>query len=292
MEDPAVGPTGIVGRRFSFPAILRAVLDEGGKRYRRRPRRTAASRPTCLSRRPDPAARAARRRRSGAARPGAPAAGETASGSTTAETPRTNSTFRMLLPTTLPRAMSAFPEKADCTVTAVSGELVPKATTVSPITTGEIPSDAARRDAPRTRSSAPEIKSATPTMNSMITRGLRRISCGLAGVRAISGRNKATTAATADSGYGRDDCASILVCREQKHSLVDGGRLVGDRQRAHRFLHRRGLAIHRPCATNAEVVGEGAPGKTGPHRPGLPSLHRARRAATSEGQATQKIRGA
>ena len=42
----------------------------------------------------------------------------------------------MLLPTTLPSATSVSPERAALTLTANSGALVPKATTVRPTTTG------------------------------------------------------------------------------------------------------------------------------------------------------------
>ena len=65
------------------------------------------------------------------------------------------STLKTLLPTTLPMARSTWPDRADCTDTAISGELVPKATTVSPTTRGEMPADSANRDAPRTSASAP-----------------------------------------------------------------------------------------------------------------------------------------
>ena len=78
----------------------------------------------------------------------------TISGVTKAATPRMKSTLKMLLPTTLPSARSAWPLKADITLTANSGALVPKATTVSPMTSGEIPHTAANREAPFTSHSA------------------------------------------------------------------------------------------------------------------------------------------
>ena len=43
------------------------------------------------------------------------------------------------------------------------GELVPKATTVRPTTRGEMPTEVARRDAPRTRASAPRMRTTRPT---------------------------------------------------------------------------------------------------------------------------------
>ncbi len=68
----------------------------------------------------------------------------------------------MLLPTTLPRAMSEAPVKLARTLTASSGALVPKATTVRPITNGEMPKAEARREAPRTRASAPTTRKTAP----------------------------------------------------------------------------------------------------------------------------------
>ena len=76
-----------------------------------------------------------------------------------------NSTLKMLLPTTLPRAMSAWPESAAPTLTASSGALVPNATTVSPTTSGEMPKPTASREAPRTSSSAPATRMMRPIMN-------------------------------------------------------------------------------------------------------------------------------
>ena len=66
--------------------------------------------------------------------------------------------LKILLPTTFPTPMLAWPDNADLILTANSGELVPSATTVSPMINGEIPRAAARRDAPRTSASAPAIK--------------------------------------------------------------------------------------------------------------------------------------
>ena len=83
----------------------------------------------------------------------------------------------MLLPITLPTAMSAWPAQAELRPTASSGELVPNATTVRPTTRGEMPSAIASRDAPRTSSSAPASSTANPAASSPIavtsTRHLR-----------------------------------------------------------------------------------------------------------------------
>ena len=77
-----------------------------------------------------------------------------------------NSTLKMLLPTTLPIAMSVLPSSTAPTDTATSGALVPKATMVRPTTSGEMPKDSASLDAPRTSSSAPATSAARPAMNS------------------------------------------------------------------------------------------------------------------------------
>src|SRR5690606_29846754 len=87
---------------------------------------------------------------------------ETTRGVASADMPITTRMLKMLLPTTLPRATSASPEIVDPTVTASSGELVPKATTVSPTTRGESPIETASLDAPRTRISAPATSRTSP----------------------------------------------------------------------------------------------------------------------------------
>ena len=68
----------------------------------------------------------------------------------------------MLLPMTLPRAMSDLPPSPAWTVTASSGALVPNATTVRPTTRGVTPKTVARRAAPRTRISAPAMRRPAP----------------------------------------------------------------------------------------------------------------------------------
>ena len=79
----------------------------------------------------------------------------TTSGAISALMPRMNSTLKMLLPTTLPMAMSVLPSSTAPTLTATSGALVPKATMVSPTTSGLMPNDRASLDAPRTSTLAP-----------------------------------------------------------------------------------------------------------------------------------------
>ncbi len=62
-----------------------------------------------------------------------------------------------------PIARSPDPESEDLIVTASSGELVPKATTVRPMTNGDNPASFASPAAPRTSASAPATRIATPT---------------------------------------------------------------------------------------------------------------------------------
>jgi len=79
-------------------------------------------------------------------------------------------------PTTLPNAMSALPVQAEMALTAISGALVPNATTVSPMTTGDTPMRAASHTAPRTSNSAPKINSTSPMMKNRIVSVMRGIS--------------------------------------------------------------------------------------------------------------------
>ena len=76
-----------------------------------------------------------------------------------------NSTLKMLLPTTLPMARPVCPLITAPADTAISGALVPKATMVSPTTSGEMPKDSASREAPRTSRLAPTIKATRPAAN-------------------------------------------------------------------------------------------------------------------------------
>jgi len=121
-----------------------------------------------------------------------------------AETPRMNRTLKMLLPTTLPMAMSTWPDQADCTDTAISGALVPKATTVRPTTRGEIPNDRDSLEAPRTSASAPATRAIRPRANQrmlMAGRRLRRLKVGVrCGAR--SGRGALAGASSPKSGMG------------------------------------------------------------------------------------------
>ncbi len=89
---------------------------------------------------------------------------DTISGATNDATPRINSTLMMLLPMTLPTATSPLPDSDACRLTPSSGALVPNATTVSPMTSGEIRNAAASDAAPRTSSSPPTTSKTNPTM--------------------------------------------------------------------------------------------------------------------------------
>ena len=79
--------------------------------------------------------------------------------------PIINKVLKILLPTTLPNNIPALLVSRACIPTNSSGELVPKATIISPIMREEIPRDNAKREAPLTRNSAPIIKVASPIAN-------------------------------------------------------------------------------------------------------------------------------
>jgi len=71
--------------------------------------------------------------------------------------------------------MSDCPIIEDLMLTTSSGELVPKATIVRPITSGDIPIIAASLEAPRTSDSAPISKNTSPTINRMIVIGSKSV---------------------------------------------------------------------------------------------------------------------
>ena len=73
--------------------------------------------------------------------------------------------LNMLLPTTLPMAMSALPSNEDITLTTSSGALVPKATIVNPITREEMLKRRAILDAPSVSQSAPFTININPIIN-------------------------------------------------------------------------------------------------------------------------------
>ncbi len=79
----------------------------------------------------------------------------TSSGVTRADVPRISKILMMLLPMTFPTATSALLVNAACRLTPSSGALVPNATTVKPITRGEMRKVAAIAEAPCTSNSPP-----------------------------------------------------------------------------------------------------------------------------------------
>ncbi|MEZ4963960.1 MAG: hypothetical protein R2791_01855 [Saprospiraceae bacterium] len=79
----------------------------------------------------------------------------TPSGRIKAARPRIRQIFIILLPITLPSATSALPELAAMTETISSGDEVPKATTVRPITRSDILNRLASDDEPSTMILAP-----------------------------------------------------------------------------------------------------------------------------------------
>jgi hypothetical protein len=90
----------------------------------------------------------------------------------TADIPRMNRMLKMFEPTTLPRLTSALPDSDAPTLTAISGALVPKATTVRPMTIGAMPSRVAIDDAPRTSHSAPSTRRTSPPSRNRIVEAL------------------------------------------------------------------------------------------------------------------------
>lgn len=75
-----------------------------------------------------------------------------------------------MLPTIVPNVMLSCPVSNDLMLTANSGELVPKATTVKPIIRGEILIANASLDAPLTNDSAPIIRRSNPVINRRIAK--------------------------------------------------------------------------------------------------------------------------
>ena len=73
--------------------------------------------------------------------------------------------LNMLEPMTLPRAIPLLPASAAVTLTASSGALVPKATTVRPMTAAGTRSSRAADALPSTKRSAPFTSSTNPTIS-------------------------------------------------------------------------------------------------------------------------------
>lgn len=83
-------------------------------------------------------------------------------GISTEDMPTINSTLAILLPTTLPRLMSALPSRALKKLTTNSGMLVPMATIVRPITISLTSHLRATHEAPSVNLSAPHTTMAMP----------------------------------------------------------------------------------------------------------------------------------
>ncbi len=81
----------------------------------------------------------------------------------------------MLLPITLPTAISVLPARVACRLTVICGALLPKATMVKPMINGRTLRLAARRTAARTRISAPVISNSKPLTSSSRLQGERAV---------------------------------------------------------------------------------------------------------------------
>ena len=99
----------------------------------------------------------------------------TAMGLTRAVQPTIISMLKMLLPTTLPTAMSALPCRADRMLMTSSGADVPKATIVRPMTRFEIPYRLAMAAAPSVNALAPSRMSASPPTTVMMLMAMSMI---------------------------------------------------------------------------------------------------------------------
>ena len=85
-----------------------------------------------------------------------------------AATPKTSKILEILLPNILPMAKSDAPCRAANTLTTNSAAEVPKATTVSPMTIGEIFNFLAREAEPLIKNSPPTNSTSSPAIRKMI----------------------------------------------------------------------------------------------------------------------------
>ena len=86
-------------------------------------------------------------------------------GKTITVTPKTKAMFAILDPTMFPIAIPGLPPTALCKLTKSSGADVPNATTVIPITNGDIFIAREKPTAPLTKNSPPIINTAKPANN-------------------------------------------------------------------------------------------------------------------------------
>ena len=98
--------------------------------------------------------------------------GFTTSGRIIAAIPSTKNMLEILLPKILPIAISDDPDAAENKLITNSGAEVPKATTVRPITIGEIPNRFANEAAPFTKISPPMSKIARPMISKNIANAI------------------------------------------------------------------------------------------------------------------------
>ena len=96
--------------------------------------------------------------------------GVTVIGRMSAVRPRIKSVLKILEPTTLPMAISAFPWKAPIKLTTISGADVPMPTMVRPMTNSLRPKRRATEEAPSTSQSAPKTMRASPARSRMTVR--------------------------------------------------------------------------------------------------------------------------
>ena len=93
-------------------------------------------------------------------------------GENRAVTPIITRTLKILLPTTLPTAISALPLSAEMKLIVSSGAEVPKATMVRPITRSLTPHLRAMAEAPSVRALAPTRMSTRPNRRKMMLRNI------------------------------------------------------------------------------------------------------------------------
>ena len=99
-------------------------------------------------------------------------------GTRIAAAPRTSSRFMMFEPTALPRLRPPLPRMAAMSETENSGIEVPKPTTVSPTTIGEMPSLRAMREAPSTSHEAPRPRHRMPPVTRSHGRRASKVTMG------------------------------------------------------------------------------------------------------------------
>src|SRR5690606_32084565 len=121
-------------------------------------------------------------------------------------------------------ATSVLPPRTAPTETAISGELVPSAPTVSPTTSGDRPNDTASFDAPRTSNSAPTTSATTPAANRT-----RVMSAATSGREPESTRTARLARASPRKAWGSPRCPPASCRRQRAGAPLLVGRDVGQR---------------------------------------------------------------